>query len=37
MIEGVIVRFDATRGDGTLLADSGQSYYFHCVHIADGS
>lgn len=33
MIDG----FDDRRGDGYLLSDDGQRFYFHCVDIADGS
>jgi hypothetical protein len=37
MIEGVIASFDATRGDGSFVAATGESFYFHCVTIADGT
>ena len=36
-ILGVIESFDDRRGDGTLRSDAGESYYFHCLSIADGS
>ena len=35
-MQGVIASFDAARGDGWFLADSGERFYFHCVTIADG-
>ncbi|MDE3008423.1 MAG: hypothetical protein KGI14_05275 [Acidobacteriota bacterium] len=34
---GVVVDFDERRGDGWLASDEGESLYFHCVEIADGS
>ncbi len=34
---GTVIYFDDHRGDGSVLADNGESYYFHCVEIADGS
>jgi cold shock CspA family protein len=33
---GTVVEFDQARGDGWIVADSGERYYFHCVAIADG-
>lgn len=36
-IDGVVVAFDAQRGDGTIRADDGEEFYFHCVTIADGT
>ena len=36
-LRGVVVDFDARRGDGTLESDEGESFYFHCLEIADGS
>jgi cold shock CspA family protein len=29
--------FNDARGDGVLVSDSGESFYFHCVSIANGS
>ena len=37
MIDAVVATFDEVRGDGLLRDDRGAEYYFHCVHIADGS
>lgn len=37
MVTGVIEKFDDRRGDGWLRADDGESFYFHCVAIADGT
>jgi cold shock CspA family protein len=37
MIEGVIAHFDDSRGDGVLRTSRGESLYFHCVAISDGS
>ena len=34
---GVIERFDDHRGGGWLRTDAGETFYFHCVTIADGS
>jgi hypothetical protein len=34
---GVIESFDPRRGDGSFLSATGESLYFHCVDIADGS
>ncbi len=36
-MKGTVRSFDARRGDGVIESDDGQSYYFHCVSIADGS
>jgi hypothetical protein len=36
-VTGVIESFDDRRGDGVLLSDAGERFYFHCVAIADGS
>ena len=35
--DAVVVSFDGARGDGLLRDDRGRDYYFHCVHIADGT
>jgi cold shock CspA family protein len=32
-----VVAFDAHRGLGTIEADDGQRFGFHCVRIVDGS
>lgn len=34
---GVVHSFDDRRGDGFVLSDDGESFYFHCVSISDGS
>jgi hypothetical protein len=34
---GRVESFDDGRGDGVLLSDDGERFYFHCVSIADGS
>jgi len=34
---GVVHSFDDRRGDGFVLSDSGESFYFHCVSVRDGS
>lgn len=34
---GVVAQFDADRGHGTIQADDGRGYFFHCTAIADGS
>jgi hypothetical protein len=36
-VEGSIESFDDRRGDGVLLSDGGDRFYFHCVSIADGT
>jgi hypothetical protein len=36
-VEGLIESFDDHRGDGVLLSDEGERFYFHCVAIADGT
>ena len=37
IIEAVVVIFDEARGDGLLRDHRGREFYFHCVHIADGT
>jgi len=37
IIEAVVASFDEARGDGVLRDQRGQEFYFHCVHIADGT
>lgn len=34
---GVVHSFDDRRGDGFVVSDGGESFYFHCVSISDGS
>jgi cold shock CspA family protein len=34
---GTVREFDEFRGLGTVVADDGTSYPFHCTQIADGS
>jgi len=34
---GRVAAFDVEQGTGTLAADGGERYFFHCVAIADGS
>lgn len=34
---GVVLSFDDRRGDGFVLSDAGETFYFHCVSINDGS
>jgi hypothetical protein len=34
---GFIESFDDRRGDGVLLSDEGERFYFHCVSIANGT
>lgn len=34
---GVVSAFDAARGLGTVTADDGTEFGFHCVAIADGT
>lgn len=36
-VVGVVESFDDRRGDGVVRSDAGESFYFHCVAIADGS
>jgi cold shock CspA family protein len=36
-VTGTVQSFSARRGDGFVDGDDGESYYFHCVNIADGS
>ena len=37
IIEAEVESFDAARGDGLLRDARGREFYFHCVHIADGT
>lgn len=34
---GVVTEFDEAVGLGTVTADDGHAYGFHCTQIADGS
>lgn len=36
-ITGVVGAFSGPRGDGVIVSDAGESLYFHCVSILDGS
>ena len=36
-MHGVVADFDDERGSGTVTADDGTSYPFHCTAIADGT
>jgi cold shock CspA family protein len=36
-ISGVVDSFDERRGDGFIVTDTDERFYFHCVSIADGS
>jgi hypothetical protein len=36
-VVGFIESFDDRRGDGVLLSDEGERFYFHCVSIANGT
>jgi cold shock CspA family protein len=37
MAPGVVAEFDDDRGTGTVAADDGTDYFFHCTAIADGT
>ncbi len=37
ILKGRVATFDEQRGDGRISGDHGESFYFHCVNIADGS
>ena len=36
-MRGTVTEFDDPRGLGTVTADDGAAYPFHCTAIADGS
>jgi len=36
-ILGHVASFDEARGDGVVVTELGESLYFHCVNIADGT
>lgn len=37
MLRATVESFDEHRGDGVLLDDFGERYYFHCVTLRDGT
>lgn len=37
VLRGTVTAFDEHVGLGTVTADDGADYLFHCVEIADGS
>jgi cold shock CspA family protein len=37
VIRGVVTEFDDPRGLGTVTADDGTTFPFHCTAIADGT
>jgi cold shock CspA family protein len=37
IVVGVVESFDDRRGDGFIVRDTGERFYFHCVSILDGS
>jgi cold shock CspA family protein len=36
-LTGVVSDFDEHKGYGSVRADDGAEYFFHCTQIADGS
>ena len=36
-MNGAVVAFDEHKGYGTVRADDGAEYFFHCTQISDGS
>jgi cold shock CspA family protein len=36
-VRGIVAAFNEQRGDGVMLTNNGESLYFHCVAIADGT
>ena len=36
-VMGVVGAFSDLRGDGVIVSDAGESLYFHCVSILDGT
>ena len=36
-MRGVVTEFDDHKGWGTITADDGGEWFFHCTQIADGS
>ena len=37
MNKGTVTEFDDPKGYGTIRADEGGEYFFHCTRIADGT
>ncbi|HWL44645.1 MAG TPA: hypothetical protein VNQ73_17015 [Ilumatobacter sp.] len=37
LLHGTVAEFDRAAGTGTVTADDGAQYPFHCIEIADGS
>ena len=37
IVTGTVESFDERRGDGVVVSDTGERFYFHCVSIKDGS
>jgi CspA family cold shock protein len=37
VLRGRVTEFDEARGLGTITADDGRRYPFHCTQVADGS
>ena len=36
-VVGLVESFDERRGDGFILSEAGERFYFHCVSIGDGT
>lgn len=36
-VRGVVAAFDDPEGYGTVRADDGREYFFHCTGVADGT
>lgn len=36
-VNGIVVEWEEQVGIGTIAAEDGSSYFFHCTQIADGS
>ena len=36
-MRGTVTAFDDPRGLGTIAAEDGEAYLFHCTQIADGT
>lgn len=36
-MQGTVAEFDEPKGYGTVRSDDGQSFFFHCTQIADGT
>lgn len=36
-VRGRVASFDDAAGHGTVRADTGDEYFFHCTAVADGS